>query len=58
MQIVGRPLRVRGGGEDQPAIAGQGLQPALDIGGMILARGKLQTQVGAEEGGAQFGDLS
>jgi hypothetical protein len=32
------------------------LEPTLDVGGMVFAGLQLQAQVGAEEGGAQFGN--
>ena len=56
MHEVGGLLSVRCGGEDEPPIALQYLQPASDVAGVIGAGMQLKTKVGAEEGGPQFGD--
>ena len=56
VQIVGGPLGVRRGGEHEPTIVAQHLQPMTDVGGMVVARGQLQTEVGAQERGAELGD--
>lgn len=49
-------LRVGGGGDDEPLVVLQDLQPARDVGGVILARLEGQTEVRAEEGGAELCD--
>ena len=56
MQEVRRALGVGGGGEDEPSVVLQHLQPVGDIAGVVGSGLKLQTQIGAEERCAQFGD--
>ena len=56
MQIVGGALSVGGGCEDEATVVLQDLQPVLDVGGVVLARRQLETQIRAEEGRAKFGD--
>lgn len=48
-------LGVGGGREDEPRVVAQHLEPRGEIGGVILARLQGQSEVGAEEGGAEFG---
>ena len=43
------------GGEDEPLVVAQDLQPALDVGGMVVPWGQFQAKVGAEESGPKFG---
>src|SRR5260370_10666240 len=49
-------LRVRGGGENRPAVVLQDFQPVGDIGGVVFAGLQRQFKVGTQEGCAQFGD--
>ncbi len=56
MQIIRGALRMRGGGKDQTLIVLQGRQPVADIGGVVLAHLGGDFEIGAEKGGAEFGD--
>ncbi len=46
------------GGEDRLLVGLQHGQPGREILGVIRARLASDTQIGAEEGGSEFGDLS
>src|ERR1700747_1632376 len=56
VQEIDRALRVRGGGEYRPLVVLQHLNPAGDIGGMVVANLRRQVEVGAQEGRAKLGD--
>jgi hypothetical protein len=56
MQPVRGFLGEGGGRENRPFVSLQDLQPAGDIGGMIRPRLAGQSQIRAEEGGAELGD--
>ena len=55
MQEVGGALRMGRSREDEPLVVAQDLQPALDVGGMVVPWGQFQAKVSAEEGGPKFG---
>src|SRR3954463_16674323 len=56
MQIIDGALRMRGSGEDQPLVVAQSLEPACDIGRVIVAHFRGDPEIGAEEGGTESGD--
>ncbi len=58
MQIGDGALRVRGGLKDSPLVAGQDLEPASNIGGMIGPGLQLRhdAEIGAEQRRTDFGD--
>src|SRR5690606_23395635 len=47
--------RVARGGEDGALVIPEHLEPVGDVGGMVFAWLERDVEVGAEEGGAQFG---
>jgi len=56
VQVVGGPLRVAGGAEDEPLVVLQHLEPVADVGGVILPDVRGDAEVGRQEGGTEFGD--
>jgi len=52
----GGTLCVCRGGEDRSVVSSQHLQPGCDIGCVIFARFKSKLQIGAQEGGPEFGN--
>ena len=56
VQVVRRALGMAGGGEDGPLVVPKHLEPGGDVGGMVVTNLRSEAEVGAEEGGAQFGD--
>ena len=56
VQKIHGALGVGGGREDEALVILQGLEPVGDIGGMVVADFRGDAEVGAKEGGAQFGD--
>lgn len=44
-----------GGGDDEAGVVAQDAQPGGDLGGVIGTGFEPQAEVGADEGGAQFG---
>lgn len=53
---VGGALGVGRGGEDRALVAFQDLEPAGDVGGVILADVGSELELGADEGGPELGD--
>lgn len=49
-------LRMRGGGEDGTLVIAQHLEPAANIGSVVLPVLELQPEIGAEERGPELGD--
>src|SRR5450432_2114505 len=56
MEIVSGALCLGSGGEDRPTVSFQLVQPACQIGSMVLTYLRSDTQVGAQEGGSHFRD--
>ena len=54
MQEVNGALRVGGGAEDRPLVALQDLEPAGDIGGVIVPGLDLEPKIGGKEGRAEL----
>jgi hypothetical protein len=55
MDEIGGALRVRGGGENSVAVAGQHFKPIRQIGGVVFAGLKRKFEVGAEESRSELG---
>jgi hypothetical protein len=54
VQIIGRALRVAGGAEDEAGLVLQYGQPAPDIGGVIVAHLRRDTEISRQERRAEF----
>lgn len=58
VQVVGGLLRMTGRGENRPLVLFQHLESHRDVGGMVLADLRGQSEIGAKERGPDLGNLS
>ena len=56
MEIVDRPCRKTRGLEDRTLVCPEHIEPAREIGGMVLARRECNAQIRAQEGRAKLGN--
>ena len=58
VQVIGGRLRMTGRREDEALVAFEALEPGIDIGSVVFARLGSDAEIGAEESGSDFSDLS
>jgi hypothetical protein len=56
VQVVDGALGVAAGGDDGPAVGGEDRQPVGEVGGVVVAGGLDDPELGAPERCAEFGD--